>query len=426
MYLDEKGNPTDRSLNGYKAAGVPGSVAGLVEAERRWGKLGLAKAMAPAIKLARDGVVLTQDEAGALRDQRLAADAESRRIFQRNGHYYEAGELLKQPELARTLERIAADPKEFYSGALATEIAAAVHGGGGLITAADLAAYNVVERAPVRGSYRGYEVISAPPPSSGGILLIESLNILEGFDLRAAKRNSAEELHLVTEAYRRAYFDRATFLGDPDFAEIPVAQLIDKKYAEAWRASIDPAHASLSAKLERPSIGGLDRSAALHFVPEHVNTTHYSVVDAAGDAVSVTTTLNAGFGAGVTLPGLGFLLNDEMDDFASKPGSPNLFGLIQGEANAIAPGKRPLSTMTPTIVAKDGKLVLVLGTPGGSTIASTVLRRGDSACGQCAALPSSVDARRAYGGDVAALAGYAGDAGEDGTPFETRGLLGRR
>jgi gamma-glutamyltranspeptidase/glutathione hydrolase len=375
MYLDDKGNATDQSRYGYRAPGVPGTVAGLVEAERKWGKLGLAKVMEPAIRLARDGVVVTQFEAGQMRDAELVRDPVSRRIFQRDGHYYEKGELLKQPELAATLVRIQRNPDDFYHGELASQIAAEIQKGGGLITAADLAAYKVVERTPLHGTYRGYDVYSAPPPSSGGVALLETLNILEGFDLHAARRNSALHLHLVAEAYRRAFFDRAVFLGDPDFVEVPVAQLTDKKYASRWRSSIDPAHASESAKLERPSMTELDQSAALHAPEtgaEKQDTTHYSVVDEAGDAVSVTTTLNDSFGSRVTLPTFGFLLNDEMDDFATKPGSPNMFGLVQGEANVIAPGKRPLSSMTPAIVAKDGRLLLVLGSPGGPTIITTV------------------------------------------------------
>ena len=233
----------------------------------------------------------------------------------------------------------------------------------------------VVERTALHGSYRGYDIYSAPPPSSGGIALIETLNILEGFDLHAAKRNSARHLHLVAEAYRRAFFDRSVFLGDPDFVDTPVAQLTDKKYAAEWRSSIDPNKASKSSELQRPSMAELDQSAASHapyIGPEKQDTTHYSIVDEAGDAVAVTTTLNDSFGSRVTLPGLGFLLNDEMDDFAAKPGVPNMFGLIQGEANAIEPGKRPLSSMTPTMVVKDGRLLLVLGSPGGPTIISTV------------------------------------------------------
>jgi gamma-glutamyltranspeptidase/glutathione hydrolase len=375
MYLDKQGSVTEQSWFGYRSAGVPGTVAGLVDAERHWGKLGLAKVMEPAIRLARDGVPVTQYEVAMMRDEDLSRDPESRRIFQRNGHFYEQGEVLKQPELAATLERIARNPDDFYRGPLATQIAAAIQKGGGLITTADLADYKVVERAAIHGSYRGYDIYSSPPPSSGGIALIEALNILEGFDLHAAKRNSARHLHLVAEAYRRAFFDRSVFLGDPDFVNIPVAQLTDKKYAAAWRSSIDQNQASKSSELQRPSMAELDRAATLHapyIGPEKQDTTHYSVVDEAGDAVAVTTTLNDSFGSRVTLPGLGFLLNDEMDDFAAKVGVPNMFGLIQGEANAIEPGKRPLSSMTPTMVVKDGRLLLVMGSPGGPTIISTV------------------------------------------------------
>ena len=374
MYLDQQGNVSEQSRFGYRAAGVPGTVAGLVDAERRWGKQGLAKVMEPAIRLARDGVMLTRYEAALLHDPELARDPESSRIFQRNGRFYQQGEILKQPELARTLERIAQNPEEFYRGPLASQIASAISKGGGLVALSDLADYKVVERAPVHGSYRGYEIYSAPPPSSGGIALLETLNILEGFDLRAIQRNSALHLHLVAEAYRRAFFDRAVILGDPDFVDIPVAQLIDKKYADEWRSSIYPDKASISAELQRPSMAGLDQSAAIHppYINEKQNTTHYSIVDEAGGAVAVTTTLNDLFGSRVTLPGLGFLLNDEMDDFTSKVGVSNFYGLMQGEANTIAAGKRPLSSMAPTMVVKDGRLLLVLGSPGGPTIITTV------------------------------------------------------
>jgi gamma-glutamyltranspeptidase/glutathione hydrolase len=279
--------------------------------------------------------------------------------------------------LAKTLERIASDPDEFYKGAMAHEIAADQSKGGGLITAEDLAAYEVKDRPVIRGSYRGYEILSAPPPSSGGIALVEALNILEGFDLAKLGDRAASSMHLTLEAYRRAFYDRAEFLGDPDFAKIPVAQLIDKKYGNAWRDSIDTNHATRSHDLRRPSgFNNLDAYAALHApatnIHESHQTTHYSVVDEAGDAVSVTTTLNGGFGSAVTVEGLGFLLNNEMDDFSSKPGTPNQFGLIQGENNSIGPGKRPLSAMTPTIVLKDGKLFMVLGSPGGPRIITTV------------------------------------------------------
>ena len=378
MYLDAQGNVIQNaSVVGYKSVGVPGSVAGMVYAEKQFGKLTLAQVMAPAIKLAQDGYPLAWQDARDLHDQGLAKFSASRHIFQRDGNFYKQGEVFRQPELARTLERIAKDPDDFYHGAMAHELAASLQKGGGLITADDLAHYEVKEREPIRGTYRDYEIISAPPPSSGGTALLEILNILEGFDLAKAGARSAASVHLTVEAFRRAFYDRAEFLGDPDFSKIPVAQLIDKKYGAAWRESIDPAHATPSKDLKRPAIfSELEQYAAQHprplIVREPEHTTHYSVVDRDGDAVSVTTTLNDSFGSRVTAEGLGFLLNDEMDDFASKPGVPNLYGLIQGPANAIGPGKRPLSAMTPTIVLKDGKLFLVLGSPGGARIITTV------------------------------------------------------
>ena len=378
MYLDAQGNVIpEASVVGYKSIGVPGTVAGLVYAEKQYGKLSLEKVIAPAIKLARDGFPLAfEDSQDLKKDEYLAQFPESKRIFQRNGNYYQPGELFKQPELARTLERIAKNPDDFYHGAMARELAAAIHNGGGLVTAADLAAYEVKEREPIRGSYRGYDIISAPPPSSGGVALVEILNILEGFDLAKFGNRSADAIHLEAEAFRRVFYDRTEFMGDPDFAKVPVAQLIDKKYAATWRDSIDPNHASVSKDLKRPSFGELERVAQSRTsaiaIREPENTTHYSVVDAEGNAVAVTTTLNDSFGSRVTAAGLGFLLNDEMDDFAAKQGVPNAYGLIQGPANAIGPGKRPLSAMTPTIVLKDGRLFLVLGSPGGPTIITTV------------------------------------------------------
>src|SRR5579863_4310626 len=378
IYLDPQGNVIQNaSTIGYKAIAVPGSVAGLVYAEKKYGKLTLGQVMAGAIKLARDGFTLAWEDAQNLRDQNLAKFSESRRVFQRDGNYYKQGEVLRQPELANTLERIASNPDDFYHGAMARELATAIQKGGGLITADDLAGYEVKEREPIRGIYRGYEIISAPPPSSGGTALIEILNILEGYDLAKAGNRSAASIHLTVEAFRRAFYDRAEFLGDPDFSKIPVAQLIDKKYGVAWRASIDAERASPSKELKRPAIfNELEQYAALHPQPqayhESQHTTHYSVVDAEGDAVAVTTTLNDWFGSRVTADGLGFLLNDEMDDFSSKPGVPNSDGLIQGSANAIGPGKRPLSSMAPTIVLRDGKPFLVLGSPGSSKIITTV------------------------------------------------------
>jgi gamma-glutamyltranspeptidase/glutathione hydrolase len=379
MFLDAQGNVIEGASDiGYKSIGVPGSVAGIVYAEQKYGKLTLKQVMAPAIRLAREGYALSWGEARDFQfDSYLGKFPESRRVFQRNGDYYKPGEIFRQPDLARTLQRIAEKPDDFYHGSLARELAMAMQKGGGLITVDDLAHYEVKEREPVRGTYRGYDIISAPPPSSGGTVLLESLNILEGYDLAKMGDRSAQSIHYTTEAFRRAFFDRAEFLGDPDFAKIPVAQLIDKKYAAAWEDTIDPEHATPSKDLKRPAVfNELEQYASTHppATPPHESnhTTHYSVMDAEGNAVAVTTTLNDWFGSRVTADGLGFLLNDEMDDFSSKPGVPNSDGLIQGSANAIGPGKRPLSSMTPTIVVHDRKTVMVLGSPGSSKIITTV------------------------------------------------------
>src|SRR5258708_5640853 len=266
MYLDAHGNVIEgASEYGYKAIAVPGSVAGMVYAEQKYGKLTLKQVIAPAIRLAREGYALTWGEARDFHDKYLSEFPESRRVFQRDGNYYQPGEIFRQPDLARTLERIAAKPDDFYHGALAGELAAAMRKGGGLITADDLAHYEVKEREPVRGTYRGYEIISAPPPSSGGTVLIESLNILEGYDLGKMGNRSAQSIHYTTEAFRRAFFDRAEFMGDPAFSKLPVAQLIDQKYGAAWRESIDPAHASVSKELKRPAVfSELEQFAAVH------------------------------------------------------------------------------------------------------------------------------------------------------------------
>lgn len=376
MYLDPQGGVmAEASVIGYKAIAVPGSVAGLTYAHKKWGKLPLKRVMEPAIRLAKNGFRLNYADAQDLADPKLAEFPESRRIFQRDGRLYQQDEILRQPELAKTLKRIAKNPEDFYRGKIAARLVEEMQKHGGPITAADLAQYAVKEREPLRGTYRGYEIISAPPPSSGGIVLLEALNMLEGFNLGALGSRSADSIHLTVEAFRRAYMDRAELLGDPDFAKVPVAQLIDKKYAAAWRESINPDQASVSTALQRPAgtFNELDRMArGAVSRSESADTAHYSVVDAQGNAVAVTTTLNDSFGSRVTPAGLGFLLNNEMDDFAAKPGTPNMYGLIQGEANAIAPGKRPLSSMTPTIVTKDGKLFLVLGSPGGGKIITTV------------------------------------------------------
>jgi gamma-glutamyltranspeptidase/glutathione hydrolase len=378
MYQDAQGNvlpeeSLEGSVIGYKSIGTPGSVAGMVHAERKYGKLGLVRVMAPAIKLAAEGFVLSAEEAKELTDPDLAKFPDSKRIFQRDGNLYKEGETFRQPELARTLQRIAADPDSLYHGALANELVDELHKGGALLTLEDMAQYTVVERTPITGKFHNYTVISAPAPSSGGIVLMSALNILEGFDLAKLGDRSAQSIHLITEAYRRAYMDRTDYLGDPDYNPIPVDQLTSKKYADAWRASIDPGAATASTAIVRPA-GFLPTApkTAGQWRHESNQTTHYSVVDSDGNAVSVTTTLNDTFGSHVTAGSLGFLLNDEMDDFAAKEGVPNIYGLIQGPANAIAPGKRPLSSMTPTIVLEDGKLRYVLGSPGGARIITTV------------------------------------------------------
>ncbi len=373
MYLDKNGNVIpDASIVGYRAVGVPGSVAGMAYAEKKYGKLTLAKVMKPAIRLASEGFQLTDEEARELHESGLAQFPESKHIFQRDGDYYGAREVFKQPELAQTLKRIAQNPEDFYRGEIAKQLVVDIQKGGGLITAKDLASYQAKEREPVTGTYRGYTIIAAPPPSSGGIALIEALNILEGYNLSSLGDRTPREIHLITEAFRRAYMDRTDYLGDPDYVTIPIAQLTDKKYAATWRASIQEDQASTSADLERPT-GFLPPPPTMSEVRhESTQTTHYSVMDAQGDAVAVTTTLNNSFGSDVTAAGLGFLLNDEMDDFASKQGVPNMFGLIQGPANSIAPGKRPLSSMTPTIILKDGKVSMILGSPGGGRIITTV------------------------------------------------------
>ena len=363
MYLDSNGKVVpEASTVGYLSVGVPGTVAGLVEAERRFGKLTLAQVMAPAIEFAEKGYVLSAEEAAMLHDPVLSRFPESRRIFQRDGNFYQAGEVFRQPDLARTLTRIKQDPGSFYHGALAGELARAIEKRGGLVSEKDLAIYQVKDRRPLTGAYRQYEILAPPPPSSGGIALLETLNILEGFDLAGLGDRTPASMHLILEAFRRAFYDRTSFLGDPDFQSVPTRQLIAKDYAAAWRKSINKA-ATPSSALVRP----------VGFVPpESKQTTHYSVLDQAGNAVSVTYTLNNSFGSGATAEGLGILLNDEMDDFTSKVGEPNMFGLMQGWANAIAPRKRPLSSMTPIIVLEDHKVRFLIGSPGGPRIITTV------------------------------------------------------
>lgn len=368
MYLDAAGNLIKgASLYGYLAVGVPGSVLGLDTALQRYGTLPREQVMAPAIRLAREGFILTRGDtdildAGAAL---LKKDPVAAKIFFRpDGSAFKPGDRLVQADLADTLEAIAkGGPDAFYKGATAQKVEAAMKAGGGIMTAQDFAAYTITETAPVTCSYRGYVFVSSPPPSSGGTTMCEILNILEGYDLKALGWHSAAGVHLMVEAMRHAYMDRNTYLGDPAFVQNPLDRLLSKDYAAQIRTRILPDKAT-SSKEVQPGV-------APH---EKTETTHYSVVDKDGNAVSVTYTINGLFGAGVIAPGTGFLLNDEMDDFTAKPGVPNLFGLVQGEANAIAPGKRPLSSMAPTLVTRDGEIVLVLGSPGGARIITITLQ----------------------------------------------------
>lgn len=366
MYLGADGKPTRDSVEGWRAVAVPGTVRGFEYAARKYGTRPWAELLAPAVRLAREGFPVSWGLAESLRrSQLLARFTESRRIFQRDGRYFEPGERLVQPELARTLERIAREgADEFYEGETARRLAAAMRENGGLITLEDLRAYRVVERAPLRGRYRGFEILTAPPPSSGGIGILQMLGLLEGSGFEKHGAGSAASIHWMAEVMRRFFADRSEYLGDPDFVRIPVRGLLDPRYLAERRASIDPERATPSERLAPGRPQGY----------ESAETTHYSIVDSMGNAVAVTYTLNGSYGSGVTAPGLGFLLNNEMDDFAARPGYPNYYGLVQGEANAIAPGKRPLSSMTPTILARDGRLYMVLGSPGGPRIITTVLQ----------------------------------------------------
>ncbi len=368
MYLDKDGNLIkDASLYGYLAAGVPGTVKGLDYALEKYGTMKREQVMAPAIKLARDGFILTRADTDVLdtTTARFKQDPEAARIFLKpDGSAFQPGDRLIQSDLANTLERIAKEgPPAFYEGEIPQIVEKASQAGGGKLTAKDFADYTISEVAPVTCTYRGYEFISAPPPSSGGVTICQTLNILEGYDLKAMGFNSADYIHTLTEAMRHSYMDRNTFLGDPAFVKNPTEKLTSKAYAEELRKEIIPGKATPSAQVQ-PGTGP-------HEKPE---TTHYSVVDNKGNAVSTTYTINGRFGAVVIPPGTGFFLNDEMDDFTTKIGEKNMYGLVQGERNAIAPGKRPLSSMSPTIVTKDGKIFLVLGSPGGSRIISITLQ----------------------------------------------------
>ncbi|CAB5593446.1 gamma-glutamyltransferase [Providencia hangzhouensis] len=368
MYLDKDGKLIkDASLYGYLASGVPGTVKGLDYALEKYGTMSRQQVMAPAIKLAREGFTLTRADTDVLdtTTERFKQDPEVARIFLKpDGSAFQPGDLLVQTDLANTLEKIAKNgPSAFYEGEIPKIVEEASKKNGGILTAKDFADFTITDTAPVSCTYRGYQFISAPPPSSGGVTICQTLNILEGYDLKEMGFNSADYIHTLTEAMRHAYMDRNTFLGDPEFVDNPTEKLLSKAYAEELRKEIKPNQATPSTQVQ-PGIGP-------HEKPE---TTHYSVVDEKGNAVSTTYTINGRFGSVVIPPGTGFFLNDEMDDFTTKVGEKNLYGLVQGERNSIAPGKRPLSSMSPTIVTKDGKVFLVLGSPGGSRIISITLQ----------------------------------------------------
>jgi gamma-glutamyltranspeptidase/glutathione hydrolase len=366
MYLDKDGNVVpELSTRGHLAVGVPGTVAGLEYAREKYGTRPRVELIAPAIKLAERGFVLGPGDTEMFREatEDFRKDAPSAAIFLVNGQPLEDGATLRQRDLARTLRTISRrGAAGFYQGETAAALVAASKGGGGILTQADLDAYRVRELPPLECDYRGLRILSAPPPSSGGIALCEMLNVLEGYPLAELGWGSARAVHFEIEAMRHAYVDRNNLLGDPAFVSNPVVALLDKDYAKAVRARIDPQRAADSTKL-RPGLAA----------KEGVHTTHYSIADGAGNAIAVTYTLNDWFGARVTARGTGVVLNDEMDDFTAKPGVPNMYGLVQGEANKIEPGKRPLSSMTPTIVQRDGKPWMILGTPGGSRIITAVL-----------------------------------------------------
>ena len=369
MYLDEAGDVVaGLSTASHLASGVPGTVDGLLSALARHGTLNARDVLAPAIRLARDGFPLPEDIAAQFarhRERFAPYPASAAKFAKADGTAYAAGDLFRQPDLAATLQRIAEQGRDgFYAGRTADLLVAEMERGGGLISHEDLKEYRSVWRQPVRGTYRGHDIYSMPPPSSGGVLLVQLLNMLETHDVNRMGADNADTAHLMIEAERRAYADRAEHLGDPDFYDVPMAMLIDKAYATARLVSLDRGKASLSTEV----------GAGARWPEESPETTHVSVMDAAGNCVAYTTTLNLSYGSKIVVTGAGFLLNNEMDDFSAKPDAPNSFGLIGREANAIAPGKRMLSSMTPTIVLKKKEPFLVTGSPGGSTIITTVLQ----------------------------------------------------
>ncbi|CAN5259432.1 gamma-glutamyltransferase [soil metagenome] len=366
MYLDASGNVIKgASTTGHLAVGVPGTVSGMEVALTKYGTMKRAAVIAPAIKYAKDGFVLEQGDVDMLltTTEDFKKDAATGAIFLNKGEPFAVGQTLVQKDLAKTLQAIADKGTDgFYKGKVGAAIVESSKAGKGIITQADLDGYQTRELKPVECNYRGYGIVSAPPPSSGGVVICEILNILEGYPLKELGFRSAQSVHYQIEAMRHAYVDRNSYLGDPDFVKNPLDRLLDKGYAEKIRAVIDPTKAGVSQAI-KPGVSPHEGS----------NTTHYSIVDKWGNAVSVTYTLNDWFGAKVTAATTGVILNDEMDDFTAKIGVPNLYGLVQGEANKIEPGKRPLSSMSPTIVTKDGKTVMVVGTPGGSRIITATL-----------------------------------------------------
>lgn len=369
MFLDGAGNvDIARVRDSHLASGVPGTVAGLAYALEHYGTMSLKEVLAPAIRLADEGFRVSYPMQVILERsrRRIEANAAARAVFfKKDGSGYQMGDILRQADLAWTLRQIAKEgPEAFYRGAVAKKIVAEMERGGGLITADDLAAYRVIERDPVRGTYRGYEIVSMPPPSSGGVHVIQILNVLEHFDLRGMGQGSARSIHIMAEAMRQAYADRSEHLGDPDFYDVPVDWLTSKAYAAETAAAIPLGRARKSSEVS-------PGAAPVH---ESFETTHFSVMDAAGNAVSSTYTLNLSYGSGIMVAGAGFFLNDEMDDFSAKPGVPNAYGLIGKEANAVGPAKRPLSSMTPTIVLRDGRPWMLVGAPGGSRIITEVLQ----------------------------------------------------
>jgi gamma-glutamyltranspeptidase / glutathione hydrolase len=368
MFLDENGNfVPEKSQVGHLSVGVPGSVAGLLLALEKYGTMSRREVLEPAIELAEKGFIVNEGLANAFKNafEHFKKFPSTMRYFSKNGQPYSAGDRLIQKDLAKVLKLIRDKGRDgFYKGKVADLIVEEMKRGGGLITYEDLENYQPVLRKPVVGNYRGYEIISMGPPSSGGVCLIELLNILENFDLKKYGFGSSYTIHYLVEAMKRVYADRAEYLGDPDFVQIPLDKLLSKEYAKELASEIDTFYATPSSRIIR----------SVSPTSEGVHTTHYSVVDRWGNVVAVTTTINSYFGSMVAVDGAGFFLNNEMDDFSAKPGAPNQFGLLGSKANSIQPGKRMLSSMTPTIVLKNGKPFLVLGSPGGSTIITSVLQ----------------------------------------------------